>query len=96
MNAATQHVPRGTGAGAAQTGGALIGASIAALLGVGLAWALYRYPPTTQVVLAGSLGLGGMLALAVARYEVAVALGFLLLGRRARRAGAARTGSSRW
>ena len=80
MNAATQHVPRGTGAGAAQTGGALIGASIAALLGVGLAWALYRYPPTTQVVLAGSLGLGGMLALAVARYEVAVALGFLLLG----------------
>jgi O-antigen ligase len=55
-------------------------AALSALLALGLAWALYRYPPTPRVVLAGSLGLGSMAALAIARYEAAVALGFLLLG----------------
>ena len=45
-----------------------------------MAWALYRYPPTPRVMLAGTLGLSGTLALALARYEAAVALGFLLLG----------------
>lgn len=59
---------------------ALLAAAVATLLAVGMAWTLYRYPPTPQVVAAGSLGLGGMLALALARYEAAVALGILLLG----------------
>jgi O-antigen ligase len=59
---------------------ALLVAAVASLLAVGMAWTLYRYPPTLQVVAAGSLGLGGMVALALARYEAAVALGFLLLG----------------
>ena len=59
---------------------ALIVAAISAFLAVGMAWALYRYPPTPRVVLAGTLGLSGTLALALARYEAAVALGFLLLG----------------
>ena len=58
----------------------LLVAAIAALLAVGMAWALYRYPPTPRVVLAGTVGLSGTLALALARYEAAVALGFLLLG----------------
>lgn len=55
-------------------------AAVTALMAVSLAVALYRYPPTLLVVLAGSLGLGSMVALAVARYEAAVALGFVLLG----------------
>jgi O-antigen ligase len=59
---------------------ALLVAAVASLLAVGMAWTLYRYPPTLQVVAAGTLGLGGMLALSLARYETAVALGFLLLG----------------
>lgn len=59
---------------------ALLVAAVASLLAVGMAWALYRYPPTPQVVAAGSLGLGGLVALTLARYEAAVALGFLLLG----------------
>jgi O-antigen ligase len=59
---------------------ALLVAAVASLLAVGMAWTLYRYPPTLQVVAAGSLGLGGIVALALARYEAAVALGFLLLG----------------
>lgn len=59
---------------------AVLIAAVATLLAVGMAWALYRYPPTPQVVAAGSIGLGGMVALTLARYEAAVALGFLLLG----------------
>jgi O-antigen ligase len=59
---------------------ALLVAAVATLIALGMAWTLYRYPPTLQVVAAGSLGLGGMLALSLARYEAAVALGFLLLG----------------
>lgn len=55
-------------------------AALTALIAVSLALALYRYPPTLLVVLAGSLGLGSMAALALARYEAAVALGFVLLG----------------
>lgn len=55
-------------------------AALTALIAVSLALALYRYPPTLLVVLAGSLGLGSMVTLALARYEAAVALGFILLG----------------
>jgi O-antigen ligase len=80
VNAAAQSLPRRRDDPAASPSSALLGTALAALLAVGMAWALYRYPPTLQVVAAGSIGLGGMLALALARYHAAVALGFLLLG----------------
>jgi O-antigen ligase len=80
VNAAAQLLPRRRDATAMSPSSALLVAAVATLLAVGMAWALYRYPPTPQVVAAGSLGLGGMLALALARYEAAVALGILLLG----------------
>ncbi len=53
---------------------ALLGASVVA------AAILQRYPPSWMVVLAGGVGLVLVLALAVARYEAAVALGIALLG----------------
>jgi O-antigen ligase len=80
VNAAAQLLPRRHDETAMSPSSALLIAAVASLLAVGMAWALYRYPPTPQVVAAGSLGLGGMVALALARYEAAVALGFLLLG----------------
>jgi O-antigen ligase len=80
VNAAAQLLPRRRDETAMSPSSALLVAAVATLLAVGMAWTLYRYPPTPQVVAAGSLGLGGMLALALARYEAAVALGFLLLG----------------
>jgi O-antigen ligase len=80
VNAAAQLLPRRRDETAMSPSSALLAAAVATLLAVGMAWTLYRYPPTPQVVAAGSLGLGGMLALALARYEAAVALGFLLLG----------------
>ncbi len=78
MNAAAHTLRRGPGDDT--SAGALASLAIAALLGVGLALLLFRYPPTPQVVVAGSVGLAGILALTVARYEAAVALGILLLG----------------
>jgi O-antigen ligase len=80
VNAAAQLLPRRRDETAMSPSSALLVAAVATLLAVGMAWTLYRFPPTPQVVAAGSLGLGGMLALALARYEAAVALGFLLLG----------------
>jgi O-antigen ligase len=80
VNAAAQLLPRRGAEPSVEPSSALLVAAVAGLLAVGMAWALYRYPPTLQVVAAGSLGLGGMLALALARYEMAVALGVLLLG----------------
>jgi O-antigen ligase len=80
VNAAAQPLRRRPAEPVIRPAPALLAASIAALLAVAMAYALYRYPPTLQVVAAGSLGLGGMLALALARYEAAVALGILLLG----------------
>jgi O-antigen ligase len=59
---------------------ALLIAAVAAFLAVGMAYALYRYPPTPRVLVAGTIGLSGMLMLALARYEAAVALGFVALG----------------
>ena len=52
----------------------------ATLIGVGMGVALYRYPLSWQAVLAGGFGLLGVLALALARYDAAVGLGFLLFG----------------
>ena len=53
---------------------------IALLIASGMAYAFYLFPPTTVIVLGGTVGLGSAVALALARYETAVALGFLLLG----------------
>ena len=51
------------------------------MLAVALAVAVYRYPPPELgFVVAGGLALVGMLALALSRYDAAVAIGFLLLG----------------
>jgi hypothetical protein len=50
----------------------------AAVLGMGLAVALTPVERPAWELIAGGLGLLGLLALAVARYEAAVALGFLL------------------
>jgi O-antigen ligase len=80
VNAVAQLLPRRRDETAMEPSSALLLAAVATLLAVGMAWALYRYPPTPQVVAAGSIGLGGMVALTLARYEAAVALGFLLLG----------------
>ncbi len=79
MNAVAQPLRRRPSHRPSAPSGLLI-AAIGTLVAVGMAWTLYRYPPTPQVVVAGSLGLGAILALAIARYEAAVALGFLLLG----------------
>lgn len=61
---------------AALVAGALVIMLGSALFGVVLA----DNPPPMGLVLAGGLGLTALLALALARYETAVALGFLLLG----------------
>jgi O-antigen ligase len=57
--------------------GAALGAAI---LGLALAGLLYRFPPSLALALAGGIVLVAALALAVARYHAAVALGFALLG----------------
>ncbi len=59
--------------------GALFGTGALAALALVLSLALYRYPPRVLVVLGFGVGLLGALALALRRYEAAVALGFLLL-----------------
>jgi len=53
-------------------------AALAGLLAVAVALALYRFPPSWTAVLAGGLGLTAVLALAIARYETAVFIGFML------------------
>jgi O-antigen ligase len=80
VNVTAQPLPRRTAETALRPPPALLVAAVLSMIAVAMAWALYRYPPTAQVVAAGSLGLGGMVALAIGRYEAAVALGFLLLG----------------
>jgi O-antigen ligase/polysaccharide polymerase Wzy-like membrane protein len=63
-----------------RTVGLLVGA-IAVAVGAALAAVvLAAYPPSWMIVAAGTLGLGTVLALAVARYEAAVGLGMVLLG----------------
>jgi len=56
-------------------------ASILALISVALALAAYKYPPpSVGLTLSGGIALTGLLALVVARYDWAVALGLVLLG----------------
>jgi O-antigen ligase len=57
------------------------GGAVLALVGAGLALAAYRYPPPSlALTLAGGLAFASIVALAISRYEVAVGLGFCLLG----------------
>lgn len=56
-------------------------AACAGLLAIGMALALYRFPPTSlALVLVGGLLVTAALALAVARYDMAVAIGFVIMG----------------
>jgi hypothetical protein len=64
----------------ARVGAALAASACLLLLSAAMALALYRFPPSWQMVLVVGVGMIGVLALAVARYEAAVALGFLLFG----------------
>ena len=50
------------------------------LLALAMALALYRFPPSWATVLFLGVGMLGLLALALARYEAAVTLVFLLFG----------------
>ncbi len=53
----------------------------ALLIGLGLAMVTYRYPPPAlEFLVLGGIALVGVLALAIARYEWAAVLGFLILG----------------
>ena len=65
-------VRRGLGAFGALAGGAL--------LALALGLVLSHYPPTVELAVLAGLGLLAVLALALARQEAAVALGFALLG----------------
>lgn len=57
----------------------VLGAAALASFAVALSLVLYRYPPPYLLVFAVGVGLLGTLALVLARYETAVALGFVLL-----------------
>lgn len=61
---------------------AFAGAAVSTLLllAIGATAVLYRYPPSLAAALLGGVALLGVLALALARYDLAVALGFLLIG----------------
>jgi O-antigen ligase len=54
--------------------------AVLALLGAGMAVALYKFPLSLGVILVIGLGMLGILALAIANYEAAVTLGFVLFG----------------
>jgi O-antigen ligase len=60
--------------------GLLILAGVSAAAAIGLALVLASYPPPPLFVVGVGVGLLGTLALALARYDAAAALGFLLLG----------------
>jgi O-Antigen ligase len=67
-------------AGSAALGsGLLVAAGASASLAVGISLILVRHPPPPLFVVAVGVGLLGTLALALARYDAAVAIGFLLL-----------------
>jgi O-antigen ligase len=58
----------------------MIGAAALVLVAMAIAEVLYRRPTTLAMALGGGLALVGVFALAVVRYDAAVALGFLILG----------------
>jgi O-antigen ligase len=61
-------------------GPALAIGSLVVLLSLAFALVLYRFPPSWEVALGAGLGMTGVLALAIVRYEAAVTVGFLLFG----------------
>jgi len=67
------HPPARAGSGIA------LGAALA-LLGAGMAVALYKFPLSLTQILVIGIGMLGLLALTVANYEAAVTLGFLVFG----------------
>lgn len=79
MSAVDVFAPR-RGMTSASPAAALASLSLLALIAAGMALVLYRFPPSWWVVAALSVGLLGVLALAIARYETAVTVGFLLFG----------------
>jgi len=76
--AETLALRRAGGPGTRQVGAAALLAAFAAALGAVTALALQSVNRPAWLLIGGALALLGVLALAVARYEVAVALGFLL------------------
>jgi hypothetical protein len=74
---AVQPFPRRFEVGRALT--FVAGATGLAVLGFGLSLALSQNPPPLVLLVAAGLGLLGILALAVARFDAAIALGVLLL-----------------
>ena len=56
------------------------GLVILTIAGAALGYALWLYPPPLLLVIGGCIGLTAVLALALARYDLAVGLGILLLG----------------
>ena len=70
---------RPSGSGVRPASGIALG-SLVILVGVALALALYRYPPSAKLVVVLGVGMLSVLALAVWSYEAAVTLGFLLFG----------------
>lgn len=53
---------------------------VLAFLAVGIAVTLHRFPPSWSAVFVVGIGMLGILALAIARYEAAVTLAFLVFG----------------
>jgi len=64
----------------ARAGSALVLGAILALLGAGMAVALYKFPLSLGMILVVGIGMLALLALAVANYEAAVTLGFVVFG----------------
>jgi O-antigen ligase len=79
MSAVDAFAPR-RGVTPASPATALTLLSLLALIAGGMALVLYRFPPSWITVVAVGVGMLGVLALAIARYDWAVALGFLLFG----------------
>jgi hypothetical protein len=79
VNAASQAAVRGPAALAARSAGWLAGACGLLLLAVATGVVLSRYPLPLSATFGGGLALLGTLALALRRYDAAVALGIFLL-----------------
>ncbi len=80
MNAVDHSIRAGRNEIAHHFGRTLISGVILLLLAVSITGVLYRYPPSLTAALVVGLGLVGVLALAIVRYEIAVAIGFFLIG----------------
>jgi O-antigen ligase len=64
----------------ARAGSLMALGAMVALIGAGMAVALYKFPPSLGMILVVGIGMLGLLALAVANYEAGVTLGFVVFG----------------